>query len=48
MSDLVEAGILLEAAFQSARLNVEVNLALMNDRRMVSQFRRDLKRLTRT
>lgn len=45
MSDLVEAGILLKAAFKSAQLNVEINLPLIRNRRLLSRFRRDLKRL---
>ncbi len=38
-SDLVEASILLEAAFQSAKLNVEANLRFIDDRKYVEGIR---------
>lgn len=42
-SDLAEAAILLEAAFYSARLNVEVNLEGISDRKFTAYCRRRLE-----
>lgn len=47
-SDLAEAGVLLDAAFRSARLNVETNLRDSEDAAHVSRVRSRLDRLERT
>ena len=43
--DLAEAGVLLEAAFHSGRLNVEINLKALTDRRFVRHARSRMNRL---
>ncbi len=45
-SDLVEAGILLNASFGSARLNVQINLNDLNDRERARRIEGRLKMLT--
>ena len=47
LSDLKEAVVLLEAAFRSAKLNVEINLAASKDRSFVSKTRRSLQAMER-
>ncbi len=44
-SDLLEAGILLHAAFQSARLNVEINLRSIQNETIVQEMRLELDSL---
>jgi formiminotetrahydrofolate cyclodeaminase len=44
LSDLKESGILLEAAFRAARLNVEINLADMADEGFARQAKNELDR----
>lgn len=44
-SDLIEASILLKAAFRSARLNVEINLKSMSDRVFVNKIFKELNGL---
>ncbi len=48
-SDLAEAGVLLYAAFKSARLNVEINLALLRDkayaRKVIDWLEREERRM---
>ena len=46
-SDLAESGILLEAAFRSARLNVEINLRFMENQTFVQKARRRLEEIER-
>lgn len=46
-SDLVEAGILLDAAFGAARLNVEINLKDLRDRALADKVTRELDELER-
>ena len=41
-SDLVEAGILLQAAFRSGKLNAEANLTLIEDKDYVTRTRKKL------
>jgi len=41
-SDLAEAGILLEASFNSARLNVEINLKSIQDTSYISKSQKEL------
>ncbi len=47
MSDLVEAAVLLEAAFKSAKLNVEINLKESADKKFVSKIREKILLLER-
>jgi formiminotetrahydrofolate cyclodeaminase len=48
-SDLLEAGLLLEAAFLAARLNVEINLKMIHDKKYVNACRAKLDKIqTRT
>ncbi len=47
MSDLVQASVLLEAAFRSAKLNVEINLKETADKNFVSEIRKRLFLLER-
>ena len=44
-SDLAEAGILLEASFHSARLNVEINMRSMQDTAFLSKVKAALSAL---
>lgn len=44
-SDLAESGILLAAAFHSARLNVEINLQAIHDQDFVNKTRARLNRI---
>lgn len=44
-SDLAEAGILLEAAFKSARLNVEINLKSIQDKTYLDKVKSELNEL---
>ncbi len=45
ISDLIEAGILLEASFYSAKLNVEVNLSGVKDASFVKKTRVRMKKI---
>lgn len=48
-SDLLEAALLLETAFQAARLNVEINLKMIRDKKYVTTSRAKLDKIqTRT
>ncbi len=47
-SDLMESAILLEAAYFSARLNVEINLKEIQDKKFIVTHRRKLDFLERT
>ena len=42
ISDLAECGLMMKAAFQSARMNVEINLREMKDDAFVSQIKKEL------
>jgi len=44
-SDLAEAGILLQASFQSGRLNVEINLKSIKDTSYISEIQKELDEL---
>ncbi len=45
-SDLVESAILFEAGFSAARLNVEINLASMTDKKSVSKIKTQLNKIS--
>ncbi len=47
LSDLKEAGMLLRAAFSAGRLNVEINLKEMRDKKQVLRFETGLGRLAK-
>ena len=46
-SDLLEAGILLEASLCSSRLNVEINLVSIKDKRTLKKVKRELTSLAK-
>ena len=43
--DLAESAILLKAAFQAARLNVEINLKFISDKKLAARFQKNLSGL---